>query len=254
MLSTFASHHHPVNHLGVHLGDESFALCLQGFASMHLSPHTQASDINSHELFCEDDHLMETDSTFHGNICTGQSSSETVDGMSLATESRPIALELDALFVRGLHVVPFAPKTMRSRDIDLLFKLGRIVGPGLKRNQFRQIWRRCGHCRNFCFRERTAFHRCNGRTFPVETAGFNLVDYLFSLDEHAGLTRKELCQWFVRCGRCDNICMGDTLEYHQSSIYETPESYQYQLEHRSPSFLHLSQRHTGVELGGIRRA
>ncbi|TEB32980.1 hypothetical protein FA13DRAFT_1708413 [Coprinellus micaceus] len=118
----------------------------------------------------------------------------------------PVGASFDPEFFHNLRITSFDPHTQGSPDIDLLFRLGRVFGPGLTRTQFRQIMRRCGLCQNLCFRERRHSHRCGGTVLLTQSDGFDLVDALLTREEHAGLSffdlSRLLSRWVVSIHDC----------------------------------------------------
>ncbi|KAJ3549149.1 hypothetical protein NMY22_g991 [Coprinellus aureogranulatus] len=121
---------------------------------------------------------------------------------------KPRSLEFDARFTSELHIRTFNPKTQGSSDLDLVFTLGRVFGPGLTRTQFRQIMRRCALCHNVCFRMRRHSHKCQGTTLQTQEDGFDFVQSLLTFDEHSGFNRADLSRLLTRCSRCKHICLG----------------------------------------------
>ena len=102
-------------------------------------------------------------------------------------------------------------------NVEVLFTLGRIFGPGITKSQFRQIVRKCISCKNLCFVERLHTHRCNGKVLLTMADGFDFEGMMLSYDEHAGFSKFDVYHLLALCRECDHICMEGAISLHNCS-------------------------------------
>ncbi|KAJ3536274.1 hypothetical protein NMY22_g6101 [Coprinellus aureogranulatus] len=116
-------------------------------------------------------------------------------------------LEFNDDYVKTCKLMGFDPQNLRLTNLDIIFNLGRIFGPGVTKSQFRRVMRKCSLCRNICLAERRHYHRCDGRVLDTEADGFDLVLELLASTEHAGLTPLDLRRLLSRAtGFDDDDC------------------------------------------------
>ncbi|KAJ3518931.1 hypothetical protein NMY22_g13436 [Coprinellus aureogranulatus] len=127
----------------------------------------------------------------------------------------PTGLELHDDYLRKCKLNTFNPKTLRMSNVDILFTLGRVLGPGVTVSQFRQAMRRCFECRRVCFVERRHLHRCRGPVLPIEDVAFDVATALLGFREHSGLSNSDLRRLFARCSSCEHICLEGAVHLHK---------------------------------------
>ncbi|KAJ3523313.1 hypothetical protein NMY22_g11493 [Coprinellus aureogranulatus] len=121
------------------------------------------------------------------------------------------ALPFDPRFIRSLQLETFHPGAPRpeqysnvadpspdvlvdlGRDVYALLTLGRNVGPGVSKAQFRFITRQCRVCRHYCYKEREAAHTCPKKASrPFRGGPDDLVAFLLSRAPNTGLSLFDL--------------------------------------------------------------
>lgn len=124
------------------------------------------------------------------------------------------ALEFNAAFLTKCKLSNFHPDTLRLSNMDIVFILGRIFGPGITRGQLRRIFRQCRSCQNICYVDKRHLHRCNGQVLRSQADGFEIVDALLSSTENAGFSLFDLHRLLTRCSTCERIIQEGFLNLH----------------------------------------
>lgn len=135
------------------------------------------------------------------------------------------AISVGHSFVDDLDIAAFHPSTStqmaveNSLEVSILFNLGRTVGAGITRAQFRQIMRRCALCRNMCLNGRQESHICHRKVSRAWKGGVqDFVNHLLSSEANTGLSVYDIRRELVSCGLCENICMARRLALHECYV------------------------------------
>ncbi|KAJ3545101.1 hypothetical protein NMY22_g2564 [Coprinellus aureogranulatus] len=241
-------------------------------------PHFMEALKDEHSMESEDFISGRDIALYHDTLVTGQGchdlkeeheDEEMVSVDQLTLEQRRLitlidgALEFNMKFVRSLHIAPFETTTVQAlntlsrklgadvtdaalgRDLGVLSTLGSDVGPGVTRDQFRHVMRRCPRCRRFCYKDRQASHRCPAKVSVVWRGGPDeLVAYLISSVPNKGLSELDLRRQFVSCGLCRRICMRMTSSTNFANIVSSLSI------HAMCPLSGLTQEHQAFNLGG----
>ncbi|KAJ3521166.1 hypothetical protein NMY22_g12427 [Coprinellus aureogranulatus] len=195
---------------------------------LHLYPNPSASThIAAHNSPNAGEAGLEQEVTKSPNDIAREVVSGVLNGSSQDLESgvrpaTPTGLEFHEGYLSRCKLNTFNPQTLRMSNIDILFTLGRLFGPGITMAQFRQIMRRCTLCQHVCFVERRHLHCCQGRAILTQSNEFDLVLALSKLDEHSGLSSSDLQQLLILCQRCERIFLSDTIHFHDCTLSNPP--------------------------------
>lgn len=129
-------------------------------------------------------------------------------------------LEFDEAFLQACRFTSFDPQKLRLSNLQLLFHIGRIFGPGLNRRAFRRMMRQCTACGNIVFADRTDCHRCTGQILHVQAENFDVITALTSLANNSGLSPFDMRLLFIRCEACRNVCLRGTIYLHRCPVLD----------------------------------
>ncbi|KAJ3512690.1 hypothetical protein NMY22_g15258 [Coprinellus aureogranulatus] len=129
-----------------------------------------------------------------------------------------IEREFDEPYLKSCKIIRFNPQRLKPSNLELVFRLGRVFGPGITRGEFRRIVRQCSSCRNLVFVDRQDCHRCDGPSLQTQAEGFDLMNALLSSAETSGLGHSDLPRLLTRCDACERICLGGTIDLHDCSV------------------------------------
>lgn len=153
----------------------------------------------------------------HLLVCTENIAFVRLTGITL---SPALGQPLNAEFFSGARYLSYDPRKPTPTNFDILMRLGQIVGPGVTKAETRLILRRCKLCRRFMYVERCSTHRCAGAVPDIQGQAFDLVETLFSLQEHAGLGQGDLLTLLSTCDTCRRVVINGNLVAHFCSEYD----------------------------------
>ena len=113
----------------------------------------------------------------------------------------------------------FNPRRLGPSNLELLFRLGQVFGPGISRAEFRRIMRRCVCCGNIVFVLKVDSHSCDGTVLLTQADGFDIIGaFLCSSGANAGFTWLDLNRLLDRCDACERIIPEGTVNFHACSV------------------------------------